>query len=228
MPLTGLKVPNSEDAYAHLGVKFGGMSLDGEGSGGVMVANPRRPWEETSLTLDAFGYHGLNVLDSGTGIMAMPAEQRSRINAVGGTARLILGSFMLNAGLQFESHQHPYPGTPGTDTKAGKPDLTSGKGYTQFAEADYIVWPWFVPGVRTELTHVKMEGGDSANLLRIMPGIAMLARANIKIVVTGELEFADNLPPAGGWDPAGGFIVPKPGKSKFAAEQINAVFAWAF
>jgi hypothetical protein len=41
---TGLPTPNSEDAYVHLGVKLGGMSLDGEGPRGMAVANPQKPW----------------------------------------------------------------------------------------------------------------------------------------------------------------------------------------
>lgn len=227
MPLSGLKIPNAEDVYAHLGVKLGGMSLDGEGPGGTMVADVKRPWEETSLTLDVFGYHGLNVLDNGTGLMATPVPQRSAINALGAALRVNAGSLILNAGFQFESHAHPYPGSMATATKAGKPDTTSGKGYTQFDELDYVVFPWFVPGVRTELTHIGMEG-DSAMLLRIMPGIAMLVRQNIKVLVVGDIEYSNNLPPFEGWGPAGGFVVPASGKSKFAAEQINASLAWAF
>jgi hypothetical protein len=223
MPLSGLKVPNSEDVYAHLGVKLGGISLDGEGAGGVMVANVKRPWEETSVTLDVFGYHGLNVLDNGTGAMAAPAPQRSALNALGTAVRLNVGSLVLNSGFQFESHAHPYPGTAGTGTAAGMPDNTSANGYTQFNELDYVVFPWFVPGVRTELTHVGMQG-DSASLFRIMPGVAMLIRANIKVVVVADLELAHNLPPVGAWDPAGGFST----ANKFSAEQINGSVAWAF
>jgi hypothetical protein len=231
LPLPGLKVPNSEDLYAHVGVKFGGMSLDGEGPGGMTVANVKRPWEETSLTLDAFGYHALNVVDSGTGVitgaMAAPAPQRNAVNALGATMRVNVGSLILNAGLQFESHAHPYPGTAGTASMEGTPDPSAGKGYTQFNELDYVVFPWFVPGVRTELTHIGMTD-SSASLLRILPGIAMLIRANIKVLVVADFEVGHNLPPVGSWDAAGGFSNPMSSKSKFSAEQINGSVAWAF
>ncbi len=229
MPSAGLKVPNAEDLYAHVGVKLGGMSLDGEGPGGAMVANAKRPWEETALTLDVFGYHGVNVLDNGTG--SAPVAQRSAIDAVGGGLRLNVASLIVNAGVQLEQHSHPYAGTAATATAPGMPDGRSGHGYTQFNELDYVVFPWLVPGVRTELTHLgesSSQPGSAAQLLRVMPGIAFLVRQNIKVVVVGDLELAKNLPPVGGWDAAGGVSVPTNTKSTFVAEQINVNAAWAF
>ena len=64
----------------------------------------------------------------------------------------------------------------------------------QYAEFDYIVWPWFVPGVRSEFTDAQVAGAADAQLLRLVPGIAMLARPNIKILLTGDLEWGKNLP----------------------------------
>jgi hypothetical protein len=225
LPSGGLKLPNAEDVYAHVGVKLGGMSLDGEGPDGALVSNVKRPWEETSVTLDVFGYHGLNVLDNGTA--ATPVGQRGPINALGGGLRVYLGSFVLHGGLQFEHHMHPYPGTAAMGSTAAMADLRGASGYTQFDELDYVVFPWFVPGVRAELTHVGGPVG-SASLLRILPGVAMLVRQNIKVLVVGGLELVHGLPPGGAWDPAGGFSVPNGTKSEFVAEQINATLAWAF
>jgi hypothetical protein len=79
-----------------------------------------------------------------------------------------------------------------------------------------------VPGVRVEYTHAGVEGGSDAQLMRIIPGIAMLARPNIRVVLTGDLEWASNLPTVGDWGAAGGMVAPDAGKSKFEAEQINA------
>ncbi len=231
MPSSGLSVPNAEDVYAHVGAKLGGMSLDGEGPGGVLVDNAKRPWEETSLTLDVFGYHGLNVLDNGTGAAGTAVGQRSAINALGGSLRGMLGSLIVNAGLQFEQHAHPYAGSAATATANGTPDVRGGHGFTQFNEVDYVVFPWLVPGVRTELTHLGDSStvpGSAASLLRVLPGVAMLIRQNIKVVVVADFELAHNLPPVGGWDVAGGTSAPTSSKSKFAAQQINANAAWAF
>ena len=42
----GLSTPNAEDVYAHLGVKSGGVALDGEGKYGPNVPDPSKPWAE--------------------------------------------------------------------------------------------------------------------------------------------------------------------------------------
>ena len=66
----GLIVPNAEDVYAHIGVKSGGVALDGEGKYGPNVPDPRKPWAEKSITFDLFAYHGITRLDNGTGTVA--------------------------------------------------------------------------------------------------------------------------------------------------------------
>ncbi len=231
----GLSMPNSEDVYAHVGFKLGGLSLDGEGGGAS--TDTQRPWAETSLTFDVFGYHGLSRLDNGTGAVpngtATPIQQDDRISAVGGLLHGQLGSLVLMAGLNFEHHDRPYPGSaatagPNGTVFNGVPDLTSANAIVQYDEVDYIVWPWFVPGVRAEFTQTSVEGASNAQLMRIIPGIAMLARPNIKFVLSGDLEWANNLPVVGSWGPAGGMIAPNPGQSKFEAEQINATVGLAF
>ncbi len=47
---SGLSLPNAEDLYAHIGVKSGGVALDGEGKYGPNVPDPRKPWAEKSIT----------------------------------------------------------------------------------------------------------------------------------------------------------------------------------
>ena len=245
--VTGLKLPTSEDAYAHLGVKIGGMSFDGEGTSGTQVADSKRPWAETSLTLDAFAYHGLSRLDSGTGVdPTQIVAQDDAVNALGGTARLYLGSFVLASGVVLEHHNKPYQGTAATPLAGanpaapGTPDMTAGTALSQYNELDYVIYPWLVPGVRAEFTRITtraaVDGGDSANLIRLTPGVAFLLRPNVKLVTTGTFERATGMPPAQtgtppsqSWSGAGGFIVAPPGAvSKLEAEQINVNLAWAF
>ena len=108
------------------------------------------------------------------------------------------------AGAQLERHDRPYPGARRSPTRpAGSfPACRTSRTRTailQYDELDYVVWPWFVPGVRTEYTHTTVEGASDAQLLRIIPGIAMLARPNIRVVFTGDLEWAKNLPAVGSW-----------------------------
>ncbi len=232
---TGLSLPNAEDAYAHIGVKSGGVALDGEGKYGPNVPDPRKPWAEKSITLDLFAYHGLTRADNGTGSSAgaaTPTQQDDRFNAVGAVVHAQLDSLVAMAGVQAESHDRPYAGSAATTLANGTvlpgvPDLTSGTAIVQYDELDYVVYPWLIPGVRTEYTHATVEGGDAAELLRVIPGVALLLRPNIKAILTGDLELGKNPPATGSWGPAGGYIVPT-GSSKFEAEQINATVAVAY
>jgi hypothetical protein len=232
---SGLTLPNAEDVYAHVGVKSGGVALDGEGKYGPNVPDPRKPWAEKSITFDLFAYHGLSRLDNGTGTVpdgtALPTQQDDRVNAAGAVVHGQLDSLMVMAGAQLERHDRPYQGAPATAAPGGPipgaPDLTSATAVVQYYEVDYVVWPWFVPGVRTEYTRGTVEGASAAQLLRVIPGIAMLARPNVKVVVTGDVEWARNLPPVESWAAAGGAIV-TPKTSKFEAQQINLTAAYAF
>src|SRR5580704_6757509 len=102
-------MPNAEDAYVHVGIKSGGVALDGEGKYGPNVPDPMKPWAEKAITVDAFAYHGLGILDNGTGVLSggtpVPVAQGDRFNAVGGTVRAQLDSLVLDSGLQLEHHQ---------------------------------------------------------------------------------------------------------------------------
>ncbi len=229
---SGFGLPNAEDAYVHVGVKSGGVALDGEGLYGPNAPDPTQPWAERAITLDAFVYHGLSLIDSGTGILqggvALPVAQRDTFNAVGGSIRAQWDSLSLNSGIQLEFHAHPYPGSAGTDMIPGVRDGTNATSVVQYNELDYVVFPWFVPALRTEFTHTDFkQTASSGSLLRILPGVAMLARPNVKFVITGDLERASELPPAGDWSNAGGLIAPESG-SKFEAEQILATAAVSF
>src|SRR5208282_839705 len=62
----GVNQLNAEDVYAHIGIKSGGVALDGEGKYGPNVPEPTKPWAEKAITLDAFAFHGLNAFDNGT------------------------------------------------------------------------------------------------------------------------------------------------------------------
>jgi hypothetical protein len=231
---SGLSLPNAEDLYAHVGVKTGGVALDGEGRYGPNAPDPAKPWAEKALTFDAFAYRGLSLIDNGTGTVAggtaAPVSQRDTFYAVGGALRAQWDSLVLNSGLQFEHHKRPYPGAPATADAAGNVTpgaVTEGAGeaIVQYNELDYIVFPWLVPGVRTEYTRISLPDGDHAGLLRVMPGVATLVRPNIKVVVTGDFETAKGLtPPSGDWSAAGGATT----KSTFEAEQILLSAAVAF
>jgi len=234
---SGLSAPNAEDAYVHVGVKSGGVALDGEGKYGPNVPDPRKPWAEKSITLDLFAYHGINALDNGTGTAPgaapTPALQNDRFNAAGGVVHAQLDSLVFMAGAQVERHDRPYPGTPATANPNGNaipgvPSFANASALVQYDELDYVVWPWFVPGVRVEYTKT-LDAPINGSLLRIIPGVAMLARPNIRVVVSGDIESASGLPPVGAWAPAGGLVAPSaPDQSKFQAETVNVTANVAF
>jgi hypothetical protein len=49
---------DTENAYAHVGYKIGGMPLDAEGKSGP--ADPLKPWAKTALTLQGFTYRAVS------------------------------------------------------------------------------------------------------------------------------------------------------------------------
>ena len=234
----GLSVPNAEDVYAHLGVKSGGVALDGEGKYGPNAPDPRKPWAEKSITFDLFAYHGLTRLDNGTGTVAggaaSPVLQNDSFNAAGAVLHAQWDSLSLMAGVQLERHDRPYPGTPAVAINSpaggaipGTPDFTNATAVLQYDELDYVVFPWLVPGVRVEYTQTTFEGASNASLLRVIPGVATLVRPNVRVVVTGDFENASGLPPVGSWGPAGGVVAPTQ-STKFQAETINLTANVAF
>jgi len=236
---SGLNALNAEDAYAHIGIKSGGVALDGEGKYGPNVPDPAKPWAEKAITVDAFAYHGLNVLDNGTGTVAggnaVAVAQPDKFNAVGGTIRAQYDSLVLDMGGQYESHSHPYAGTPATANPSGNaipgvPDYTGAHGVVAWGELDYVVWPWFVPGVRAEYTLGSAESSSAFSLLRVVPGVAMLVRPDVKVVLTGDFETAQGTPVSGSWAAAGGSIAGAPPgvQTALKAETVAAVVAVAF
>jgi len=249
----GLGTIDAEDVYAHIGIKSGGVALDGEGKYGPNPYDSKRPWAEKSITLDLFAYHGMNLLDNGTGtppdasnpgglaFQPNPVGQKDSVGVLGGAIRAQYESAILTAGLQFEHHDSPYQGTPATfdygslSLTPGTPNTTSsGDAWVQYNELDYVIFPWLVPGVRTELTTMALDStlgnGNRATLFRLIPGVATLIRPNIRLILTGDFEWAQGMPMAGGWDAAGGAIVaPGPNQaSKIEAETITATMNMAF
>ncbi len=227
---SGLSMPNAEDAYAHIGVKIGGVSFDGEGEGsGTGVPDPLKPWAERSITFDVFGYHGMANLDNGTGVVS-PTMQRDRFNALGAALRVHFDSLMFTAGGQAEFHQSPYQGSAAAAGVAGAPNTDSARAFVQYDELDYVIFPWLVPGVRAEITQTTVDGGDAGTLIRLIPGIALLPRSNFRLILTGDIERATGLPTTGSWAAAGGFVSPplvgtppsaNGQRSNFKAEQIQ-------
>ncbi len=238
---------NAEDAYVHIGVKSGGVALDGEGKYGSNVPDATKPWAEKSITVDVFGYHGLNVLDNASGPVpggsGTAVQQRDAFNAIGATARGQLDSFQLDVGAQFEWHNQPMQAAPATvpagapagTTLPGIPNYQGAQGLVTFGELDYVIFPWLVPGVRAEYTvgYAPSAGSlpsSNFSLLRVIPGVAMLVRPDVRVLITGDLETAKGVPTTGAWGAAGGITQPLPtgAQTTFQAETITATANVAF
>ena len=219
---TGARLRDPENAYGHVGYKLGGMRFDGEGKSDT---NPERPWEETAITVELFGYHAYGTVTfSGTdasGAAAMFSFDDTT-NGGGGGLRAQWGSLELNSGVYFEHHSRAT-----VDFTAGTAD--SATAWAHYDELSYVVLSWLVPAVRFEYFSLSPSGAATQNLYRILPGVAMTVVPNVKLTVVGIIEGATgNLP--GGWGQLGGSVTPQDATSSRGPEveaiALNAAIAF--
>jgi hypothetical protein len=183
-------VQPAENFYGHLAVKLGGMRLDGEGN--YAPPDPRRPWAETSFTLSAFAYQSATRYTAASPPSPAKTTVSDRALSLGGHARLQIGSAELNLGGIYEDHPRV---TQALDSlgRPGRASLVMAS-----AEVSYLVFPWLVTALRVEHAIVKPSGLASASDTRVLPGIGMQLRSNVKLAISATLEQARGLPTAGG------------------------------
>jgi hypothetical protein len=218
---------NSENVYAHVGAKLGGMRLDGEGSQGP--ANAMQPWAEDAVTVDVFGFRSRETFPTPAAIDAAQPPVADTSLTLGADLRAQLGSAELNAGAYTQHHDR---GTASLDVVNTN---------VEWAELSYVLFPWLVPAVRVERIQLRPAGGPNVSDVHLMPGIAFLLRANIKAVLVGNIEFADGFPTdasgaplawSGGNADWGGFVaaprdVSGPTSAMHEVESIALFIAWA-
>jgi hypothetical protein len=107
----------------------------------------------------------------------VPARDAS--DTLGAALRAQAGSAELDLGYYAQRHDH------------GTNDLAEVRAGVAFAEATYVVYPWFVPGIRVEDIALKPTGGSTVSDLHLMPGAAFLVRPNLKIVLVANLEIGN-------------------------------------
>jgi hypothetical protein len=201
---------NSNNLTAHLGFKVGGMRLDGENAT-QGAGNTLKPWEETALTVDAFGVrsrsHFANAADN-------TMIQDDLTYVLGGNLRGTVGSLELNSGVFHEWHNNA------TDTNLGV------KALVQYDELSYVVFPWLVPAVRMEYVSLLPDGGTRFNDLLFTAGAACLIRPNLKVTLTGLIEHTNGAPTGDwslGWD---GTLAPAAGAvTEFEAIEVGLAYA---
>ncbi|HET9553353.1 MAG TPA: hypothetical protein VFP50_10325 [Anaeromyxobacteraceae bacterium] len=172
------RISSSDNVYGRIGLKVGGMRLDGEGSTGA--ADALHPWAEDAIGVYAFAYRSDARFTVGTDLHSDVAP------AYGVGARLQSGSAELNAAYYTERH--------GAATDAfGKVNAD-----VWFAELSYVLFPWMVPALRVEGVTLKPSGGDSVSDLHLMPGLAFAIRPNVKLVAVANFELSHGFPSVGG------------------------------
>jgi hypothetical protein len=207
-----LDTRTTENATAHVGFKLGGMRLDGEGD---TAGDPQKPWAETALTVDLFGYRSASHFTNQVDPAMASVDLDDRTYVLGGHVRGTIGSWELDSGVSQEWHNHA------TMTGARV------KALTQYDELSYVVFPWLVPAVRMEYLRLSPDGGTRVSDMRFMVGAAALVRPNLKLTLTGLIEHANGLPDAGAWDAAGGFAMPTAGAvTEFEAVQVGLAYAF--
>jgi len=200
----------SQNVTAHLGFKVGGMRLDGENA--TTAANPLKPWEETALTVDAFGARSASHFATAADATMF---QDDLTYVLGGHLRGTVGSLELDSGVFQEWHNHA------TDTQTGV------KALVQYDELSYVVFPWLIPAVRMEYVSLLPDGGTRLNDALFTVGAACLIRPSLKVTLTGLIEHSNGAPTPGGWSlGSDGFAAPTAGAvTEFEAIQVGLAYA---
>ncbi len=180
-----------ENAWVHVGVLGGSFAADPAEGGAA-------GWADSSWAVDAFAVHARSRFTSSSG-----AVIDDTASVAGAALRLQLKAVELNAGAFVDSHDHAQ-GDVMTDSGLTRPGALV---VAQYDELSWTVFPWLVPVVRVEYLRTLADGRAPAWDLRVVPGVAVLLRQNLKLVLAAVFETAVGAPP-GGWGSAGGLATP--------------------
>jgi len=159
--------PNgNKDFYLHAGYKLGGLRLDGI-TAEKTTKGASQPWEDNSVRLDVYFYRGVATLTGG---------QEDKFTQVGGSIDSYYRRLNLTLGLAQQHDDRPVIG-----------QTFDGIGTHFFANGYYLLYPWLFLMLRYERFTAKL-GNDKETEQRFVPGIVALIRANVKVVVTLEIE----------------------------------------
>lgn len=159
-----------KDYYGHVAYKFGGLPPDGVVGPGA-APNNSQPFIDNSFTIGAFAYAGSATL----GPDSMSADDK--FTMAGGDFNAFYERFNLFGGIGVRHDNQPFVGTTGLAANTT----------VWFAELDYVVFPWLLPGIRYESwTSQTPDIGSTGNSVvsyteqQIVPGIVFLIRPNVK------------------------------------------------
>jgi hypothetical protein len=167
-----------KDYYGHVSYKFGGLPPDGVIGAGA-APNNAQPFMDNSLTLGAFAYAGSSSLGPDT----MAADDK--FTMVGGDFNAYYERFNLFGGIGVRHDNQPFVGTTGLAANTT----------VWFAELDYVVYPWLLPGIRFESWSSQTPDiGSTGNAVvtyteqQIVPGIVFLIRPNVKATLRASFS----------------------------------------
>lgn len=153
-----------KDFYLHAGYKFGGMRLDGQAEAS---AGPTQPWQDNSIRLDGFLYSGRATLAEGI---------KDNFTQVGGSIDAYLDRLNVSALLAVQN-----------DDRALIAEDVDGTGTHFMIEGTYVAFPWLLPNLRYERFRAEI-GDETETEQRFVPGLVALIRANVKALVSAEIE----------------------------------------
>ena len=152
---------SAKDYFAGLEYKFLGMGQ----AGGPTSGGSDKPWIDNSVTLGGFYYSGKESLGS----------YEDKHTYLVGHVSAWVGPLNLLALYSSQTNDNPLGDGLEVKTKAW------------FAEADYVALPWLIPVLRYD--HSTIGSAPAEELL--IPHLSVLATANIKFYVEGQLRLDD-------------------------------------
>lgn len=166
-----------KDLYYKLRYKLGGVDLRGRYGPGEQPTFPM-PGQlfDRTLILEHFGYFG----SESTG-----ASPQGEHRAFGLAARTLRGPLDLGVGWAFREFERPWP-----DLGTGRLEANS-----VFAKAEYLFLPWVMSSMKaewfdvseTELPPDVSAAPPPSESTRVLPGVIILLRQNVRLVLEGEL-----------------------------------------
>ncbi len=168
---------NRKDFYYKLRYKLGGLALDGSyDPGGAPVLGTGGQLFDRTLILEQFGYFGGFPVANGA---------EDDYLALGLAARWLNGPLDLGVGYVWGKNQNPW----------GLAPARRASHWSAFGKAEYFVFPWLFGSLKFELQEtdvdpeVRAAGFTEGSLdqTRLLPGLVVLIRQNVRGVVEAEL-----------------------------------------
>ncbi len=170
-----------KDMYYYVRLKLGGRALDGSlpGQEVTVEAPPTGGWVDNAISIEHFGYFGEFP------VQTTPFRIDDDFNRFGVAIRGTYENLDLAAGYVWGHHDRPW--APGSLQGADYKSL--------FVKAEYMIFPWLMGFLRWEKLDVDRpsdlvaQGFTRGGLdqERFLPGLAFLIRANVRVVVEGEI-----------------------------------------